>query len=77
MIRILESAEAQDGGHHADYLVKQLSVFQRTDERTDGAIMRTVAHELTPQGRRTHNVRAHEVRPLHAHFHLCNDKLDC
>lgn len=34
-------------GQHADYLVKQLTVFQRTDERPEGAIMKTVAHELT------------------------------
>jgi cytochrome c553 len=34
-------------GQHADYIVKQLVVFQRTDERPDGAIMKTVAHELT------------------------------
>lgn len=33
---------------HADYLIKQLSVFQRTDQRPDGSIMKTVAHELTP-----------------------------
>lgn len=32
---------------HADYLVKQLAVFQRTDERPEGAIMKVVAHELT------------------------------
>lgn len=36
-------------GQHVDYLVKQLVVFQRTDERPEGAIMKTVAHELTPQ----------------------------
>jgi len=36
-------------GQHADYIVKQLTVFQRTDERPEGAIMKTVAHELTPQ----------------------------
>jgi cytochrome c553 len=36
-------------GQHADYLVKQLVVFQRTDERPEGSIMKTVAHELTPQ----------------------------
>jgi cytochrome c553 len=34
---------------HADYLVKQLLVFQRTDERPQGSIMKTVAHELTAQ----------------------------
>ena len=39
-------------GQHLDYLVKQLTVFQRTDERSDaqtvptGAVMKTVAHEL-------------------------------
>ncbi len=36
-------------GQHADYLVKQLLVFQRTDERPEGSIMKTVAHDLTPQ----------------------------
>lgn len=32
---------------HSDYLVKQLMVFQRTDERPEGSIMKTIAHELT------------------------------
>jgi cytochrome c553 len=32
---------------HSDYLYKQLMVFQRTDERPEGSIMKTVAHELT------------------------------
>jgi cytochrome c553 len=36
-------------GQHADYVVKQLVVFQRTDERPEGVIMKTVAHELTRQ----------------------------
>jgi cytochrome c553 len=36
-------------GQHADYLVKQLVVFQRTDDRPEGSIMKTVAHELTQQ----------------------------
>lgn len=36
-------------GQHVDYLVKQLVVFQRTDERPDGIIMKTVAHDLTQQ----------------------------
>lgn len=35
-------------GQHADYIVKQLGVFQRTDERPEGAVMKTVAHKLTP-----------------------------
>ena len=34
---------------HADYVVKQLQVFQRSNDRPEGAIMKTVAHELTPQ----------------------------
>ena len=36
-------------GQHADYLMKQLRVFQRTDERPEGSIMKTVAHALTAQ----------------------------
>ncbi|CAN5913674.1 c-type cytochrome [soil metagenome] len=39
-------------GQHADYLWKQLMVFQRTDQRPEGSIMKTVAHELTPQNMR-------------------------
>lgn len=34
---------------HADYIVKQLNVFQRTDQRPAGAMMKVVAHNLTPQ----------------------------
>jgi cytochrome c553 len=34
-------------GQHADYVVKQLMVFQRTDERPEGAVMKTVAHLLS------------------------------
>jgi len=36
-------------GQHADYLVKQLVVFQRTDERPEGAIMKVIAHDLTKE----------------------------
>ena len=36
-------------GQHRDYLVKQLIVFQRTDQRPKGAVMKTVAHALTQQ----------------------------
>lgn len=32
---------------HADYSVKQLMVFQRTDERPEGSIMKTIAHDMT------------------------------
>jgi cytochrome c553 len=34
-------------GQHADYVIKQLVVFQRTDERPEGSIMKTIAHDLT------------------------------
>jgi cytochrome c553 len=34
---------------HADYLRKQLIVFQRTDDRPEGSVMKTVAHDLTPR----------------------------
>ncbi|WP_018607086.1 c-type cytochrome [Uliginosibacterium gangwonense] len=37
---------------HSDYLIKQLMVFQRTDERPEGSIMKTVAHGLTEQNMR-------------------------
>jgi cytochrome c553 len=47
-----EKAEGRDqfprlAYQHADYLVKQLEVFQRTDERPEGSVMKTVAHQLT------------------------------
>jgi cytochrome c553 len=32
---------------HADYIVKQLTVFQRTDERPDASMMKVVAHGLS------------------------------
>ena len=32
---------------HSDYLVKQLMVFQRTEGRPEGAVMKVVAHDLT------------------------------
>jgi cytochrome c553 len=34
-------------GHHSDYVVKQLRVFQRTEGRPDGPAMKAVAHGLT------------------------------
>lgn len=36
-------------GQHADYAAKQLLVFQRTDERPGGAVMKTIVHDLGPQ----------------------------
>lgn len=36
-------------GQHADYVIKQLIVFQRGDERPQGAAMKVIAHELTRQ----------------------------
>ena len=34
---------------HADYVLKQLKVFQRTNERPDGIAMKAVTHSLNPQ----------------------------
>lgn len=34
-------------GQHADYLIKQLGVFQRTDQRPEGSVMKEIAHSLT------------------------------
>ena len=34
-------------GQHADYVEKQLRVFQRTDERPEGSVMKTIAHGLS------------------------------
>lgn len=36
-------------GQHADYVVNQLKVFQRTDQRPDGTVMKGVSHSLTEQ----------------------------
>ncbi len=36
-------------GQHVDYTLKQLMVFQRTDERPDGAVMKIISHGLTVQ----------------------------
>jgi len=35
-------------GQHADYTVKQLRVFQGTEQRPEGAIMKSVTHGLSP-----------------------------
>jgi cytochrome c553 len=35
-------------GQHSDYVVKQLRVFQRTDERPQGVVMKSIAHLLEP-----------------------------
>lgn len=34
---------------HADYIVKQLEVFKRTDQRPEGAVMKVIAHGLTKE----------------------------
>ena len=36
-------------GQHVDYLKKQLTVFQRTNQRPEGVLMKTVAHQLTKE----------------------------
>ena len=39
-------------GQHADYVVKQLNVFQRTEQRPEGAVMKPIAHLLDPSDMR-------------------------
>lgn len=34
---------------HADYVIKQLAVFQRTDQRPDGVAMKAITHSLSQQ----------------------------
>jgi cytochrome c553 len=36
-------------GQHVDYIKKQLNVFQRTNQRPEGVLMKTVAHQLTKE----------------------------
>ena len=36
-------------GQHADYLMKQLRVFQNTDQRPEGAAMKVVTHNLSAE----------------------------
>ena len=46
----LGNAEApRIAGQHVDYLTKQLKVFQRTNDRPEGVVMKAVAHQLTQQ----------------------------
>ena len=46
----LGNAEApRIAGQHTHYLVDQLKVFQRTNQRPEGAVMKTVAHALTSE----------------------------
>lgn len=39
-------------GQHGAYLVKQLMIFQKTNQRPEGAVMQTMAHNLTVQNMR-------------------------
>lgn len=41
------AAAPRIAGQHLDYLIKQLKVFQRTNERPEGSVMKVVAHGLT------------------------------
>lgn len=49
-----ENAQGHDefprlAGQHAGYVRKQLDVFQRTEQRPEGPLMKAVAHELKPE----------------------------
>jgi cytochrome c553 len=35
-------------GQHMDYLIQQLTVFQNTDQRPGGSVMKSVSHNLSP-----------------------------
>ncbi len=39
-------------GQHADYVVKQLVIFQQTEQRPQGAVMKTITHALTKEDMR-------------------------
>lgn len=39
-------------GQHADYVMKQLNVFSRTEQRPEGAVMKPIAHLLDPSDMR-------------------------
>jgi Cytochrome c553 len=45
----MEGVAPRIAHQHADYIVKQLNVFQRTNQRPAGAAMKVVAHELTKE----------------------------
>jgi len=34
-------------GQHADYVKKQITIFQRTDQRPGGAVMKVIVHDLS------------------------------
>ncbi|MGS0740286.1 c-type cytochrome [Glaciimonas sp. GG7] len=36
-------------GQHADYIVKQLMVFQRTEQRPEGEVMKNITHAMTTE----------------------------
>jgi len=36
-------------GQHSEYLKKQLTVFQLTNQRPDGAVMKAITHSLSPK----------------------------
>jgi cytochrome c553 len=40
-------------GQHADYTIKQLVVFQQTNQRPEGAVMKAITHNLTPENMRS------------------------
>ena len=45
----MEGVAPRIAHQHADYIVKQLKVFQRTDQRPAGPAMKVVAHGLTEE----------------------------
>jgi cytochrome c553 len=52
-------------GQHADYVVKQLLVFQRTNERPAGAMMAPIAHSLTAENVESVAAYVESIQPPH------------
>ena len=52
-------------GQHADYLIKQLQIFQNTNQRPDGAAMKAVTHNLTPENMRSVAAFLEAMGPAH------------
>jgi len=48
---------------HADYVIKQLAVYQRTNERPEGAAMKVVTHSLTRENMQAVAAYLQEIPP--------------
>src|ERR1035437_8289450 len=53
---------------HADYVIKQLAVYQRTNERPEGAAMKVVTHSLTRDNMQAVAAYLQEIPPMLQRF---------